>query len=241
MKALILAAGYATRLYPLTENMPKALLPIKGITILDYILEKVEKIKDVNEIVIISNNKFYKHFTDWAKSYKGKLPVTILNDNTNSNDDRLGAIGDINFAIKQKKINEDIIVLASDNYFSFELNDLYTYYKDKNCDCITGSFADEELLSKRKYAIALLDDGDKVTDLEEKPLNPKSNIIIHAIYIYKKETLPLFKEYLDQGNSKDSPGNFPSWLYNKKPVYCYKFTGFCHDIGTLDSYNELNK
>ena len=241
MKALILAAGYATRLYPLTENTPKALLPIKGVTILDYILEKVEKIKEVDEIIIISNEKFYTQFVEWAKTYKGKLPVDILNDHTTSNETRLGAIGDIRLAIKEKNINDDIIVLASDNYFSFDLASIYDYYKKKDSDLIIGSFADADLLSKRKYAIATLDDYGQVVHLEEKPEKPRTNIIIHAIYVYKRDTLPLFSKYLDEGNNKDSPGNFPSWLYKKKPIYCYKAKGECHDIGTIDMYNELNK
>ena len=241
MKALILAAGYATRLYPLTENTPKALLPIKGVTILDYILEKVETIKDVNEIVIVSNEKFYNNFVEWSKTYKGNLPINIINDKTTSNETRLGAIGDINLAIKEKNIKEDIIVLASDNYFSFDLDHIYNYYNKVDSDLIIGSIADQELLNKRKYAIATLDDKNKVIHLEEKPENPRTNIIVHAIYMYKKETLPLFNTYLEEGNNKDSPGNFPSWLYKKKPVYCCITTGQCHDIGTIDTYNELNK
>lgn len=241
MKALILAAGYATRLYPLTENTPKALLPIKGVTILDYILERVEKIKEVDEIIIISNEKFYNNFVEWAKTYKGKLPIDIINDHTTSNETRLGAIGDIRLAIKEKNINDDIIVLASDNYFSFDLESVHNYYKKTNTDLIIGSLAKEDVLKQRKYAIATLDDSGKVLHLEEKPETPRTNIIIHAIYIYKRDTLPLFSKYLDEGNNKDSPGNFPSWLYTKKPVYCYKATGECYDIGTIDTYNELNK
>lgn len=241
MKALILAAGYATRLYPLTENTPKALLPVKGITILDYILEKVEKIKDVDEIIIISNEKFYNNFVEWSKTYKGKLPIDIINDHTTSNETRLGAIGDINLAIKERDINEDIIVLASDNYFSFDLNKSLNYYKEKDSDVIIGTFASEEVLRQKKYGVAEIDSFNRVIGFEEKPEKPKTNIIIHAIYLYKKETLPLFNQYLDEGNNKDSPGNFPSWLYTKKPVYCHIATGDCIDIGTLDMYNALNK
>ena len=137
--------------------------------------------------------------------------------------------------------NEDIIVVASDNYFSFELDSLYKYYRSINEDCVVGSYANQETLKQQKYAVALLNEANKIIDFEEKPQNPKSNIIIHAIYIYKKETLPLFKQYIEEGNNHDAPGNFPAWLYTKKPVYCYQFTGFCYDIGTIDSYNELNK
>ena len=241
MKALILAAGYATRLYPLTKNMPKALLPIKGITILDYILEKVEMIEEVDEIIIISNEKFYQNFVEWSKTYKGKLPLDIINDHTTSNETRLGAIGDIELAIKEKNIKDDIIVLASDNYFSFDLKKIHKYYKEKKSDLIIGSFADEYTLKQRKYAIATINTDNEVIHLEEKPETPKTNIIVHAIYFYSKDTLPLLNQYIDAGNNKDSPGNFPSWLYKKKPIYCYIAEGTCFDIGTIDTYNELNR
>lgn len=241
MKAIILAAGYATRLYPLTKSTPKALLKINNITILDYILNKVEKIKDINQIIIVSNEKFHKNFIDWSKTYKGKLPVEIINDHTTSNENRLGAIKDINLAIKEKNINEDILVLASDNYFSFDLVNILKYYKEKNNDLIIGTFANKEILNQRKYAVATLDQKNEVTYMEEKPTNPKSNIIIHAIYFYKKETLPMFDTYLQEGNNPDSPGNFPAWLYTKKTVSCYIATGECVDIGTIEIYNKLNK
>lgn len=239
MKAIILAAGYATRLYPLTENMPKALLPIKGVTILDSILEKVEKIKEVNEIIIVSNHKFYDTFIKWKNNYKRNIPIDIIDDQTTSNETRLGAIGDIELAIKAKNINEDVIVLASDNYFSFNLENLYNYYKEKKTDCIIGVPSEGEILKQRKYAIATLDNQDKVLNLIEKPENPESNIVVYAIYIYKKDTLPLFSKYLDEGNNKDAPGNFPSWLHKKKPIHCYKINGYCYDIGSIDVYNKL--
>ena len=173
MKALILAAGYATRLYPLTLNTPKALLPIKGETILDNIIKKIEKINSVDEIIIISNNKFYENFLSWSKTYKGHIPITIIDDKTTNNDDRLGAIGDINLAIKQKNINDDIIVLASDNYFTFNLKEAHKYYQEKDSDLIIASIANEDLLKQRKYAIATLNNENQVVHMEEKPEKPQ--------------------------------------------------------------------
>lgn len=240
MKAIILAAGYATRLYPLTKDTPKALLKIKNKTILDHILEKAEQIENINEIIIVSNDRFYLNFVNWKKTYKGKKKIEIINDFSTNNENRLGAIKDINLAIKRKNINEDILVLASDNYFLFDLTDIYNFYKEKNSDLIVGSYADEKTLSLRKYGIAKLDEQNKVIDMEEKPENPKSNTIVHAIYFYKKETLPLFETYLNQNNNPDSPGNFPSWLYTKKAIYCYIANEECYDIGTIETYNELN-
>lgn len=241
MKALIPVAGYATRLYPLTETTPKALLPIKGITILDHILENVERIKEVNEIILVSNEKFFDKFNNWAKTYKGKLPIHIINDHTTNNENRLGAIGDINLAIQEKKLNDDLIVLAGDNYFTYDLKDLYNYYKKVNTNLIIGSRVSEEILKQRKYGIVEIDCKGKVIGFEEKPENPKSNIIVPAIYIYKKETVPLFKKYLDEGNNKDAMGGIISWLYKITPIQCYEAKGSFVDIGTLETYNELNK
>jgi glucose-1-phosphate thymidylyltransferase len=241
MKAIILGAGYATRLYPLTKSMPKALLKIKGETILNHILKKVEEIKQINEIIIVTNQKFYKDFLAWKKQYKGKLPVDIINDLTTSNENRLGAIADIELTIKTKKINEDALIVASDNYFDFDLVEIYNHYRKQNADLIIGSIASKEILEQRKYGVAQLNKDNKVISFEEKPTNPKSNIIVHALYLYKKETIPLFKQYLDEGNPKDAPGNFITWLHKKKPLYCYKAQGTCYDIGTIDIYNELNK
>jgi len=241
MKAIILAAGYATRLYPLTTHTPKALLPIKGKPNLDLIIENLQKIDEINEIILVSNGKFYDIFLEWSKSYKGKIPLDIVNDHTTSNETRLGAIGDIMLAIKEKNINEDTVILASDNYFSFDLKDVYDYYKEKNADTLIASYADEKTLKQRRYAIAVLDSNNKILDFEEKPEHPKTNTIVHSIYFYKKESLSLLNQYIEEGNSKDALGFFPSWLCKKKATYCYVADGECYDIGTIDTYNELNK
>ena len=241
MKAIIPVAGYATRLYPLTENTPKALLPINGITILDTILEKVEKIDEVNSVTLVSNNKFYESFKSWAKTYEGRLSISIINDKTTNNDERLGAIGDINLAIETENINEDIIVLAGDNYFTYDLNELYQYYKQKNTNVIIGYRVSEEILKQRKYGIVEITQDDKVIGFQEKPENPKTNIVVPAIYIYKKETLPLFRQFLNEGNNKDAMGGIISWLHAKTPIHCYFADGEFTDIGTLETYNEINK
>ncbi len=238
MKAIILVAGYATRLYPLTENMPKALLELDGKPILDYIVEQVNRIEDVNEIIIVSNDKFYQHFVDWK--YENKIPIRVLNDNSTNEENRLGAIGDIYFAVKSCDIDEEIMVIAGDNYFTYQLNDYYNYFKSQDKDCICVKTI-EDYEDRKRYAIALLDENSKVIDLEEKPKEPKSDLAAFATYIYKKDTVPLFKEYLDSGNNKDAPGFFVQWLYKIKPVHAYRMNGDCFDIGTPESYREVNE
>jgi glucose-1-phosphate thymidylyltransferase len=239
MKAIILAAGYATRLYPLTENMPKALLKVGSKSILDHILENVIQIDAVDEIHIVSNEKFYRNFLDWKKESNYNLPINIHNDGTTGNDNRLGALGDLKFVLDQANINDDIIVLAGDNLMDFSLRDFYDFYKevDRCALCATEVKPQEAT----RLGIIQLDDSGRITDFEEKPEKPKSNIAAFAVYIYKKETLELLDEYLAAGNNPDAPGNFPAWLYKREPVYGYLFDGTCYDIGTHEAYREVQE
>ena len=239
MKALILAAGYATRLYPLTLNQPKALLPINEKPIINYITEEIETIDSVDEIIVVSNEKFYPHFTQWKETYSGKLPVEIVNDHTTDDSNKLGAVGDIQYVIETLGIDDELLIIAGDNIFTFKLLDFYNEYKSKNCDMIlTKEINDIEEL--KRMANVTLDSDGKVILMEEKPQNPKSNIAAFASYIYKKDTVKMIKQYLDEGNNPDAPGFFPSWLYKIKDVCAYTFTGECYDIGTPKAYKEVN-
>lgn len=240
MKAIILAAGYATRLYPLTLNQPKALLPIAKKPIINYITEQIETIDSVDEIIVISNDKFYPHFCNWQKESKCTLKITVLNDNTTDDENKLGAVGDMSFAIDKLGIDDEILVMAGDNIFTFDLVDFYNKYKEKNADMILVKKLDdvEEL---RRMANVEMDADGKVYGMVEKPQNPKTNIAAFAMYIYKKDTVPMIKQYLDEGNNPDAPGFFPSWLYKQKDVYAYAFEGECYDIGTPKSYKEVNE
>ncbi|MBR5586774.1 MAG: nucleotidyltransferase family protein [Clostridia bacterium] len=240
MKAIILAAGYATRLYPLTKDKPKALLPIAGKPILDYIVDEIETIPEVTSLAIISNDKFYGNFEDWKKNRKTRLEVTVVNDNTTDDSNKLGAVGDISYTIDKLSVDEDILVMAGDNIFTFKLKDFADFYKEKNADLILAKRLDK-LSDLQRMGNALLDENSKVLDMVEKPQNPPSDLAIFAVYMYKKETLPLFKQYLDEGGNPDAPGFFPSWLHKKKDVYAYVFEGECYDIGTPESYEEVNE
>ena len=242
MKALILAAGYATRLYPLTKDTPKALLPVKGKPILDYITDEIETIEEINEIVIISNDRFIGDFEDWAKTRQetSAKKITVINDGTTSDENKLGAIGDMWYAIDKLNIDEDIVVIAGDNLFTYRLKDSFDTFTSRKMDMILAKQI--PILSElQRMAVGILDSNNLIVDMEEKPKNPKSEIAFFATYYYKRETLPLIKEYLDEGNTPDAPGNFPSWLYTRKPVLAYLFEGDCIDIGTPESYEEVQK
>ena len=243
MKAIILSAGYAMRLYPLTENQPKGLLPLNKKPIINYMMENLETIDEIDEAIVISNHKFYENFNDWSKTYKGRIKLKVLDDGTMSNDDRLGAIGDIQFVLDKEKIDEDIIVVASDNYLKFDLKEYYNFFKKKNADCVLAEEFPKERIDYlvNNFGVAKLDFEDRVTSVVEKPKKDiGSNIALWATYFYTKETVKLFKKYLDEGNPKDSPGNFPAWLCSRKPVYAYRTKKPCVDIGTIKEYKALD-
>lgn len=242
MKAIVLVAGYASRLYPLTLNTPKALLTLNNVTLLDYLMEKVSELDVIDEVILVSNQKFYQNFIDWKKTYTGNKKITILNDGTTTNENRLGAIGDTEFAIQKLNIDDEIMLLVSDNYFTFSLKDFYNFYLEKKSDCIlVTEFEDLEYLGKH-FACVKVNEQNQITSMVEKPGGiPDTNIGAYASYIYTKESVRMIKEYLEQGNNKDAPGNFPSWLYTRKPVFAYPFQGECYDIGTIEVYKSLNE
>ncbi len=240
MKAIILAAGYATRLYPLTLNTPKALLPIAGKPILNYITDEITSIDAIDEIIIVSNHRFYENFVDWKNTFETSLKITVLNDNTTDDTNKLGAIGDISFAIDTLQIDDDILVMASDSIFSFPLVDFYNEFKHRDKDLLLTQHI-ESVEDLKRMANVILDTDGKVKDMVEKPPVPVSNLVSYAAYIYKKDTVPMFKKYLTDGNNPDAPGHFPSWLHKIKPIYTYSFEGTFYDIGTPESYEEANR
>lgn len=241
MKCILLCAGYATRLFPLTENFPKALLDIKeGKPLLDYILDEVNTIDEVDGIYVITNAKYYDHFYSWASIKNNKKNIKVINDNTDSNDNRLGAIGDIKYVIDKEKVNDDLLIIAGDNLFDYSLIDVINYYKDKQAITVCVKQINDISILKG-FAVAKLDDSDKILELEEKPDNPKSNIGVYATYVYPKNVIPEIEKYLEEGNKPDAPGYLVEYLYKKYPVYGYKFLGNCYDVGTLESLNLVRQ
>jgi glucose-1-phosphate thymidylyltransferase len=240
MKAIILAAGYATRMYPLTLDRPKALLPLRGKAVIDYIVEQLNELPAIDHIYVVTNHKFYEHFTKWRDTNVTGVPITVFNDGTTTNDNRLGGIGDMEFAIGKAGIDDDIVVIAGDNYSTYDLKKQYDFFMEKNSDTITAGQIDD-VNTLRGFAVAVLDDDGKVLSLVEKPQEPPSNTAIYATYFYKRETLALIKQYLDEGNNPDAPGYFPQWLHERKDIYAYIMDGECYDIGTIEVYEEMNR
>lgn len=240
MKCIILVAGYATRLYPLTKNQPKALLQVAGKTILDHIMEKVETVGCIEDVILVSNDKFYTHFTDWKDTYNGKKAITVLNDHTLSNEDRLGAIRDIMYAVDTLAIDKDCLILAGDNLFDFELNELISFYQGKKTDVITTHII-ENKKELQRTGVVELDEESRVRSFEEKPKEPKSTYAVPPFYLYKKETLPLIRDFIEENNNGDAPGMLLSWLVQKVPVHAYHFKGKRYDIGTMESYEDVKR
>jgi len=238
MKGIILVAGYATRLYPLTKDRPKALLDFWGKPILTYIFENMEQIKAIDEVFIVTNSRFYKHFNEWKDTLNTSIKISIVDDGTDSDETKLGAIGDLEVAINTYNIDDDMMVLLGDNLFTYSLLDFYNFHVEKNADCIPVKEVDD-LETLKRVGVVQTDGGGKVLDFVEKPQEPKSNKAAFGAYIYKKDSIPFIRKYIEEGNNMDAPGNLPAWLYKQKPVYAFTFEGECFDIGTVSSYNEV--
>lgn len=222
MKAVIPAAGYATRLYPLTENTPKAMLEIGGKPMIEHVIGRIAELDAVDEIFVVTNSKFYPNFREWLSGFECSLPIEVLDDGTASNEARLGAIGDKCFAIKEKGIKSELLDISSDNLFNFSLKEMHSFFREKN----TATIAAYDVKTKeeaQRFGIVELDAEKKVTSFVEKPSSPNSTLASIGIYMYPKETVKLFSGYLEQGNNPDAPGYFLEWLHKKQSVYCFVF------------------
>ncbi len=235
MKILILAGGYGTRLYPLIKDTPKALLDIAGKPLIDYTVEKIKDFKDLTEILVVTNHKFYKHFLKWAKNLKGiSAKITIVNDGTKTPDDRLGSIGDIHFVLKNCKIKEDLLVLGSDNLFDYTL-DGYVKFAQAKSPAVNVGF------EAKKFGVAEIDKNGKIVSFQEKPETPRSSLIAMCCYYLPAASLKLIEQYLEETKKADKAGEYIKWLSEKQSVYGFKFEGRWFDIGSIESYHEAQK
>jgi glucose-1-phosphate thymidylyltransferase len=225
VKALILAAGYATRLRPLTDSIPKQLLPVGGRPMLDWILDKLRE-TSADEIHVVTNARFAQDFERWAA---GK-DVRVHNDGTKTNEDRLGAIGDIRFVQQHADIDDDLLVIAGDNLFDFSLGDFEAFWRNKSGSAL-AVYDVRDLTLARHYGIVAVDADDRVVEFVEKPVDPPSTLAATAAYVFARTHAARIGEYLDEGRSHDQPGNFIAWLHPREPVFAYRFEGEWYDIG----------
>lgn len=240
MKNIVIAAGYATRLYPLTENTPKPLLEIGGKTILNRMLDDIDRIDEIDEHIIITNHKFASHFQEWAARQKYSKPLTILDDGTTTNDTRLGAVCDLLFAIDQRHIADDMLVVAADNILEFSFQEFVDFAKRKKTSCIMCHKEDSTERLQRTGVVEL-DEEWCVTGMEEKPEHPKSHWAVPPFYIYLKQDLELIKSSVSKGCGKDAPGNLAHYLAVNTKLHAWPMTAGRFDIGSLDTYYEAQK
>ncbi|HXG75488.1 MAG TPA: nucleotidyltransferase family protein [Gaiellaceae bacterium] len=236
MKAIVLAAGYATRLYPLTLDRPKALLEVGGRPMLDHVLERLQGM-GVDETIVVTNAKFASQFEEWAR---GKEGVVVLNDGTTSNEDRLGAIGDIGFALETLGIDDDLVVVAGDNLFAEDVSEFAAFGRRHDAPVLAVHDLDDLSLMHEYNQVELDEDG-RIVFFEEKPAEPRSTLAGVALYYYPRRTLPLIRQYLAEGNNPDQPGRLVQWLYPRTDVYAWRLPGIWYDIGSAETLQEADR
>ena len=242
MNVLILAAGYATRLYPLTLNKAKPLLEVAGKPIIEWLFANLEAIPELGTVFIVTNDKFAGDFQSWADLYQkrhSQLDIKIINDGSKSDDDKLGAIGDINLVLAREDLGQqDLLVLAGDNLFTASLADFVDFAKTKEATVAVYDVGSMEAM--KKYGAVSIDKNGVVTQFEEKPKQPKTTLAAVALYYYSSGVLPLFTTYLAAGNNPDQPGRFLQWLYTRKPVNTFQITGQWLDIGSKETLEQAD-
>jgi glucose-1-phosphate thymidylyltransferase len=230
--ALLLAAGYGTRLYPLTEDRPKTLLPIGGRPMLDWIADKVDEVAAVDELHVVTNARFADSIERWAAGREGRLRPVAHDDGTTSNDDRLGAIGDIAFTIERGGLHgDDLLIVAGDNLFDFSLADYEAWWRGKGEASAVAIRDCGSLELARQYSVVELDGDGRVVSFVEKPDQPTSSIVATAAYLYHRAHVPLVRQDLTEGNPPDQPGHLVAWLHTRRPVFGYELEGTWFDIG----------
>jgi glucose-1-phosphate thymidylyltransferase len=235
MRAIILAAGYATRLRPLTDTIPKQLLPVGGRPMIDWVCDRIAEITD--RIELVTNARFADDFREWAR-VRGS--VTVHDDGTVSNEDRLGAIGDIAFVLGRVGTDDDLLVVAGDNLFDFSLGAFAEFTAGKGVASAVAVYDCGDLELATQYGVVDVDGDDRVLDFQEKPAEPRSTLVATAAYLYHREHLPLVSRYLAEGNPPDQPGRLVAWLYEREPVYAFRFPGLWFDIGNPEQLLEAD-
>lgn len=238
MKCLILAAGYATRLYPLTENFPKPLLKVGGKAILDWLIGDIHTSGLADEYIVISNHRFAHHFDDWAKAHT--LPITVVDDGTDTNETRLGAVCDVQFAIEKLHLDDDLLIIAGDNVLDFSLTGFLRYAQEKGTSCTMRYYEpDEDKL--RRFGISEIDENERLLSLEEKPEHPKSHWCTPPFYYYVKADAARIADAIADGCGTDAPGSLVAWMCRNSVMHSMEMPGSRYDIGNLESYQKVQE
>jgi glucose-1-phosphate thymidylyltransferase len=243
VKLIILGAGYATRLYPLTLNQPKPLLPVAGKPMIEHVLDNLAPIEAINHIYIVTNEKFTPHFEAWSADHRARGDAhefTVVNDHSTDDSNKLGAIGDLHLVVESQEIDDDIIVVAGDNLFSDPLTGFGEFALSKNAP-VLAVYDVGDLEEIKKYNAIEVDDESRITFFEEKPKEPKVTVTGIALYYYPRHTLPLIKQYIADGNNPDQPGRLVQWLYPQTPFYTWSVPGLWYDVGSKETLEDANR
>ncbi len=239
MKAIILAGGYAKRLWPLTKNKPKQLLSVGGRPMIEYIMEKLEAQKDIDKIIISTNEKFEENFKEWLSGYKSSKDIELVFEPTLSEKDKLGSVGALGYLIKKKNFNEELVIIGGDNLFEFNINDLINYHREKRGN-IVALYDLKSIQKAQNYGVAKVDEDMRIIDFLEKPENPPSTLVSTACYVLSPEGVKSILTYLDKGENPDAIGFFIKWLIKRERVFGFAFLGKWFDIGSLESLKEAD-
>ncbi len=237
MKNIVIAAGYATRLGELTKNFPKPLLKIGDNTILGRMLDDIDRIPQIDEHIIITNHKFAPIFEEWAAGLNYTKPVTIVDDGTESNDTRLGAVCDLLYAMEKLSIDDDMLVVAADNILFFSFQEFVDFALAKQSSCIM-CHEQPSIEKLQRTGVVVVNDEWRVLNMEEKPQNPKSHWAVPPFYIYLKKDLDLVRHSVENGCGKDAPGNLAHYMVDNTEIHAWQMTAGRFDIGSLDTYHE---
>jgi glucose-1-phosphate thymidylyltransferase len=237
--AILLAAGYGTRLYPLTKDRPKPLLPVGGRPILDHLTERLEAAPEVERMFLVTNARFAGQFRDWAAAHRTGKPLRVLDDGSTCNEDRLGAVGDVAFVLERAGVAGDAAyVLATDNLPRFDLREIIGLHRRNGASAVFAcGVADREEL--KRMGVAELDGEGRIVSFEEKPQQPRGDLRVPPFYVYTSDALALVPRYLDEGGNADAPGHFLAWLVGRRDVYALRRDEGTYDIGTLESYRRV--
>ncbi len=238
MKLVVLAAGYATRLYPLTLDKPKALLEVGGRPMIEHVLARVAGIPEIDSVYVVTNSKFAGQFRAWANRHGGD--VSIVDDGTTTEDDRLGAIGDLDLAVRAERLDDDLVVVASDNLFSEPVEGFTRFARAKDAP-VVAVYDIGDLSQMSKYSAVEVDEDGRITFFEEKPADPRSTLTAIALYFYPRRALALVRRYLEEGNNPDQPGRLVQWMHTRTPFYTWRVPGRWYDIGSVETLRDADR
>ena len=239
MKAIILAGGYAKRLWPLTKNKPKQLLSVGGRPMIEYIMEKLEAQKEIDKIIISTNEKFEQNFKQWLSEYKSTKDISLVIEPTLLEENKLGSVGALGYLIKKENFNEELMIIGGDNLFEFDLRDLIDYYREKKGN-VVALYDLKSIQKARSYGVAKVDEEMRIIGFVEKPENPPSTLVSTACYVLSQEGVKGILNYLDAGENPDAIGFFIKWLIKRERVFGFVFSGRWFDIGSLESLKEAD-